>query len=222
LSDTLTAPAPAAPAPGSDQVTPAAPVAAAPEGYVLAAEVETAREEGRRLAQSDYDRRLHAETERIKAEAAAAAAPAPKGDATDPGQDQAAFRTSLLRDVSGVITMSQAATSLKTEYPHADPALFAPERLSQFSSAEALRFAAEDSHRRVAAILDTERTAIETALRAELAEKFGDTGGAGGNPAPVAGDPTIQQLAAMTPAEMDALEVRSPGVIDRVKRSAGM
>jgi len=136
------------------------------------------------------------------------------------GFDPDAFRQSLLRDVSGVISMTSTAAALKAEFPNADPSLFAPEKLSQFGSPEALRFEVEDSHRRVAAILDAQRTEIEAKVREEMAAATGSPAGAGGTPPVPGGDPTPAQLVAMTPAEMNALEAVNPGVLDRVLRAA--
>lgn len=116
--------------------------------------------------------------------------------------------------------MSQTAASLKAEFPNADPALFSPERLSQFGSPEALRYEVEDSHRRVAAILQAERAVIEAKVREEMAASVGNVAGAAGTPPVLGGDPTPAQVAAMSPAEMDALEAANPGVIDRVLRAA--
>lgn len=204
--------------PGSDPAasggagTPAAP----PAGYVSQSEVEKAQEDARRAKQSAED--LRQEIARMKA-SQTPAAPATKEDG---GFDPDAFRQSLLRDVSGTIQLSQAASSLKTEFPHADPTLFAPEKLSQFTSAEALRFAAEDSHRRVAAILEAERASLETSIREELATKFGNPAGPAGSTPGAGGDPTPAQLAAMTPSEIDSLEQSNPGVVERVLKAAGM
>lgn len=212
MSEMTTTDAPA----GSDQT--AAPVV--PEGYVPAAEVETAREEARRQEQANRD--LRAENERLKA---TPPAPANTGDSSGgegSGSDLAAFRTSLLRDVSGVITMSQAASALKAEYPHADPGLFTPERLAEFASPDSLRFAAEDSHKRVAGILAGEKKGIEEKLRAEFEAKYGGSAGGEGAAAAVVagGDPTPTQIAAMSIAELNAFEAAHPGVADRVLRNA--
>jgi len=196
---------------GSDPVA-----GAVPEGFVPLAEVEQAREEARRRYQGEKDR-LEAELARLKS------APAPKPVASDKeteGFDPAAFRQSLLRDVFGATALSQAASQLKAEFPHADPALFTAERLSTFGNADALRFAAEDSHRRVAAILDTERSAIEAKLREEMAAGSSGSQGPTGSTPPPSGDPTLEQLSSMSLSEIDALEAANPGVVDRVMKAA--
>ena len=216
MTDTPTPAAPAAP--GSDPAaTPAAPVV--PEGYVPVAEVETAREEARRRYQGEKDT-LEAEVRRLKA-APAPAAPGTSEGGKDSGSDLEAFRLSLLRDVAGTLTLTQTASELKAQFPHADPAIFAPEKLSTFASTDALRFAAEDSHRRVAGILDAERAAMEAKLREELAAATSGASGAGGTATPPPGDPSIEALRGMTIAEIDALEAASPWVVDRVMRAVG-
>ena len=218
MSDTTTQPSPAASAaPGSDQAAAGAGDAAGtPAGFVPLAEAEKAREDVRRAEQSARD--LRTEVDRLNA--AAAAAPASTAPAA-PGSDQEAFRKSLLQEVYGANLMSQASVALKSEFPDADPALFALERLSQFGSPEAFRFAVEDSHKRVAAILAERMTAIEAKVREEMATKFGD-GGAGpaGTPPAPGADPTPAQMAAMSVPDLNALEAASPGVVDRVLRAA--
>lgn len=202
--------------PGSDPAaTGAGAPAATPEGFVPLGEAEAAREEARRATQAASD--LRKELERLKAtHTPAAPTPAPG----DSGFDPDGFKQALLRDVYGATQMSQTAATLKAEFPHADPSLFAPEKLSQFGSPEAFRFEVEDSHRRVAAILATERAAIEAKVREEVAAAVGGTAGAAGTPPVPGGDPTPAQVAAMTPEEMDALEASNPGVLLRVLKAA--
>lgn len=219
MSDTMTQPSPASSAtPGSDQAAAGAGDAAGtPAGFVPLAEAEKAREDGRKAEQSARD--LRTELDRLKA--ASAAAPASVAPKDDSGSDLDAFKKSLLQEVYGANLMSQASIALKSEFPDADPTLFSPEKLSQFGSPEAFRFAVEDSHKRVAAILAERSAAIEAKVREEMAAKFGDGGAgpAGSTPAPGA-DPTPAQLAAMSVSEMNALEAASPGVMDRVLKAA--
>lgn len=197
-------------APGS---TEGAPAPVVPEGFVPVAELERERQRSREF-QSRYDQ--------LQATASTGGAQGAGAGASDSGAegsfDPDAFRQSLLRDVYGVNQMVQAVTSLKAEFPHADPALFSPDRVAQFQSPEALRFAAEDSHRRVAGILDAERAAIEAKLREELAASGTGAAGAGpaGTPPIPGGDPTPEQLLAMDMDEWDRLEAANPGVIERV------
>lgn len=203
------------PEPGSVPATGGEPTpATAPAGYVPQSEAEAAREEARRARQAAEDLR------RELATAKAGTKPEP-GATEGSGFDLDAFRTSLLRDVSSVLTLSQTATSIKSEFPHADPSLFEADRMSQFSSPEAYRQAVEDSHRRVAAILDSGWAEREQKLRDELAAKFGDTGAAGvGGNVPAGGDPTVAQLNAMSDSEIDALKAKDPDIVNRVLRKA--
>lgn len=220
MSETATQPAPAAsPTPGSD---PAAGgdggPATTPAGFVPLSEAENLREEARRSRQAAED--LRQELARAKAAAPTAK---PGTEDTTSGFDPDAFRQALLRDVSGVISLTQTAASAKAEFPNADPALFEPSRIAQFSSPEAYRLAVEDSHRRVAAILDAGWQEREAKLREELAGRIGDAGAnAGGTgTVPAGGDPTPQQLAAMDMREIEALEAQNPGVLQRVAASVG-
>lgn len=203
----------------SETATPTAPegsvpagVAQVPEGYVPVAEVEAAREESRRRYQSELDQ-VKAELSRLRTAPPAASAGAATGESK--GFDPESFRSELLRQVSGVMTLGQAASELRAEFPHADPALFTPDGMAKFSTPDALRFAAQDSHARVAAILDAERAKIREELAAEVAGKYGTTGGAAGTSGVMglAGDPTPQQLAEMPLDEFNKLD---PEVIERV------
>lgn len=219
MSETATQPAPnASPNPGSDPAAggdggPATP----PAGFVPLSEAENLREEARRARQAAED--LRQELARAKS----APTTKPGTEDTTSGFDLDAFRQTLLRDVSGVISLTQTAASAKSEFPNADPALFEPERIAQFSSPEAYRLAVEDSHRRVAAILDAGWQEREAKLREELAGKIGDAGANAGGSAsiPAGGDPTPAQLAAMSMREIEALEASNPGVLARVAASVG-
>jgi hypothetical protein len=196
---------------GSDQT----PAAVVPEGYVPVGEVEKAREESRRRYQGETDT-LKAELARLKVVPAPAAS---DGSATDePGFDPVAFQRQLLAQVYGATALSTAAQEVRAAFPHADPGIFSPEQLSQFTTPDALRFAAEDSHNRVAAILQSERVALEAKIREEIAAASG--GVTPVTPAghiPVGGgDPTPSQLAEMSQAQLAALEAANPGVTDRV------
>jgi hypothetical protein len=112
--------------------------------------------------------------------------------------------------------MREAAAALKTEFKYADPAIFSTDRLSQFQSPEALRFAVQDSHARVAAILDAERAAADEATRTEQATTQGGASGPAGSTQATQGDPTIAQLNAMTFGELDAAITKDPELPQRV------
>lgn len=208
MSEVATQPASDSPAPGSDPAatggegTPAQ----TPEGFVPLSEAETLREEGRRARQAAED--LRQELARAKAQPK----PASTTDASE-GFDPQGFRESILKDVLGAVNLTNQASTMKTEFPNADPALFDPERMAQFTSPEAYRSAVKDSHQRVAAILESGRAEMETRLREELAAKFGDGGAATGSAPSVGGDPTPERLAAMSVDELNALPA---GTIERV------
>lgn len=184
-----------------------------PQGFVPVAELESERQRAREF-QSRYDQLVASSA----GNGGAGSAGESDGGAT--GFDPEAFRASLLKDVYGVNQMVQATTTLKAEFPHADPALFTPDRVAQFRSPEALRFAVEDSHRRVATILDSEKAAIEQRLRDELAGGNPPPGGPPGAPPIGGGDPTAEQLLALPMDEWEALEIANPGVLDRVLAGA--
>lgn len=190
----------------------------APEGFVPQADL-SAVEERRRALQSERDR-LASELEALRANAAGS--DGGSGESGSSEFDPESFRRSLMHDVLGATALQAAAVSLRTEFPHADPALFAPERLADFRSPEALRLAASDSHARVASALAVEKQAIEERLRAEMEAKYGSGTGSqnGGGTEGGTGDPTPAQLSAMSLDELDELEKANPGVIDRVLRSA--
>jgi hypothetical protein len=132
------------------------------------------------------------------------------------GFDPNAFRQSVLTDVLRAQSMVSGVERARSDFPHADPALFTPDRVAQFGSVESFRFAAEESHRRVASILDSERAAIEAKVREELGLQGGGAGGPQGDTPAQGGEPTPQALAAMTMEQWDELERTSPGLIARV------
>jgi hypothetical protein len=164
-------------------------------------------------------RAFQAEADKAKAELAAAKPGDAGGEAGGSGFDPDKFRRELLQDVVGVTQLTQAAVTLKEKYPHADPALFG--QLDEFGSVDALRVAVEDSHNRVATAITASGADIEAKVRAEYEEKFGKLAGtpSTGASAQQAGDPTVAQLNAMSVQEMNEIEKKDPGVIDRVLRS---
>jgi len=181
-----------------------------PAGFVPVSELERERQRTREF-QSRYDQ--------LVAERANGSVTSNGGhDDSDPGSgfDPDSFRQSVLTDVLRAQSMVSGVERARSEFPHADPTLFTPERIAQFGSVESFRFAAEESHRRVASILDAERAAIETKLREELGLQGGGSGGPQGETPAQGGDPTPEALAAMTMEEWDELEKTSPGTIARV------
>lgn len=188
-----------------------------PQGFVPEAELERERQR---------TRSFQAERDRLAAELAKAR---DAGESQDTGKgkdgqglDLDEFRRSVLRDAFHATSMARAAETLRTEFPHADEGLFTPDRITEFGSVEAFKFAVEDSHKRVDSILAKERTSLEEKIRQEMAEKYGistTTSSTGDGSAP-SGDPTPEALSRMSESEWEALEAKSPGVIDRVLMKA--
>lgn len=183
-----------------------------PEGFVPVAELERERQRAREF-QSRYDQLQAAQSQ---GGGSALAGGSSESDDGVGGFDPDAFRQSLLRDIYEANSTARTVESLKAEFPHADPALFSPDRVAGFRSPEALRFAVEDSHRRVTAIVAEERAALEAKIREELAAQSGGSAGPAGTPPVPGGDPTPEQLLAMDMDEWDRLEAASPGLIERV------
>jgi hypothetical protein len=188
-----------------------------PEGFVPLAQFE--QEQAR-------SRSFQAEHDRLKTQLAVASKGAtPAAEAATPeeggkGFDPEAFRRELLRDVLQVNGLQTAANNLKTEFPNADPALFGSDSITGFGSVDALRLAAMDSHSRISEVIAAKEKEIEDRFKAQYAGS-GEAGSpSGGSTQGVAGDPTPEQLARMTPSEWDALEDKTPGIIQRVLRSA--
>lgn len=202
----------------------AVPAAQAPPvGFVPQSELDAERQRARAF-QSEKDR---VEAELVKLRAATPAAPGtgatpPDGSGFDPDR----FREQLLTDVKGVMSaglgtfaLRAEATELKAKFPHANWATLEGQ-LDQFASKEALFIAAEADHKRVADIIASMETAEQKAERERLAAINGGQGGpagAGGGAGAAGTDPTPEQVAAMSMSELDALEARSPGALDRIK-----
>lgn len=117
--------------------------------------------------------------------------------------------------------LSTAASTLKSEFDLADPALFDPKKVAEFASVEAFKEAVESSHRVTASLVDARVATRESALRTEFAEKYGITlpPPASTGEAP-SGDPTVDQIVAMSFSEKARYEAEHPGVMARVLRSA--
>jgi hypothetical protein len=191
-----------------------------PPGFVPVTELERERQRAREF-QSRYDQ-LIAEREQMNRSNGDGATGGQGEDDNTPGFDPDSFRQSVLTDVLRAQQMASGVQQARADFPHADPTLFTPERVAQFGSVESFRFAAEESHRRVASILDSERSTIEAQVREELGLQGGGAGGPQGETPAQGGDPTPEQLAAMTMGEWDDLERESPGIIERVLTRAGM
>ncbi len=114
------------------------------------------------------------------------------------------------RQIAAEVSRLKADENVK----HADPRLY--DRVDEFDSVEAFRVAVEESHRTRKSTYDAAYQAGIEAAKAQYGIK--DTAGPadpGSNP--VTGDPTVEQLAAMTPEAFAAVPQE---VVDRVMRSA--
>ena len=109
----------------------------------------------------------------------------------------------------------RAETPLKTEFPLADTAIF--DRIDEFDSVEALRARVEASHLKNKKYEDEVREKVTAEVLADVQEKHGIelTPKEPGEPA-VSGDPTVEELSAMSQVQLDALEAKSPGIVARV------
>jgi len=115
--------------------------------------------------------------------------------------------------------LRDAAAALRGEFGYADDDIFA--YAQEFDSVDALRAAAEASHARTQARVDSAVAEREAALRAEVTQKYGvrfDTPVTGGQSP--SGDPSIADIQAMSLREQIVFEDENPGVIDRVIRQA--
>lgn len=184
-----------------------------PEGFVPKADFERAEAQRR-----ETQRQLDLTKNQLVQATAGTPAPAPVPAGSDADFDPVAFRRQLLGEVAQVTAVQGAAVRLLTEFPHADPDLFGA-RLAEFGSVDALRLAAEASHLRVASVIAGEKATIEAQVRAEMAAAHGGGSGQPGIPG-TPGDPTPAELAGYSIEQMDALEAKNPGVLDRVMRSA--
>lgn len=192
-----------------------------PAGFVSLADLEREQQRSRAF-QSELDRTKVRLDELEKK--ATEGKPTNDGGESDrgPGFDPAEFERRLLTNVYGAAEKARAAEALRQQFPHADSSLFTAGKLAEFGSVDALRIAVEDSHNRVASILTEGRAAIEEQVRKEFAEKYGikdDPVGGSGSEGTV-GDPTVDQIRAMTLQDQLELEKKNPGVIKRVLRSA--
>lgn len=201
-------------APGTTIAAGAADASIAPPGFVPVADLEKAQATARTL-QGERDR-LRADAEKR------ATAPVPVEGAATEAFDQAAFARSILSQVHGATALAAQAQGLRTEFVHADPALFTPEGMASFSSPEALRFAVEDSHKRVQTIVDAGVAAREAALRTELGLAAVEVTTPAGGPATTVGSAvapyTAAQVAGMSIPEMNEVEKAHPGLIKRLLR----
>jgi hypothetical protein len=109
----------------------------------------------------------------------------------------------------------RAEAPLLTEFPDADKGIF--DRLDQFDSVEALRAAVETSHLKTKSQKDAMREEITAEVLKDVQEKHGIELTPKDPATPVSsGDPTIEELNAMSQVQLDALEAKNPGITARV------
>lgn len=189
--------------------TPATDPGTQPDAGALASQLEAANRRARD-EQSKADR-FKAELDKLKG-ASTEAQPAPT-----PGITLEQLRSENRR----VREFLRAETELQTAFGSADPALF-EDADSRFDSVEAFRAAVEESHRSTEALVASRVEAKLQEERAKLAERFGplDLDSPDATTPTADGLPTLAQLERMSMAEMDALDAKHPGVIDRIIQTA--
>jgi len=110
----------------------------------------------------------------------------------------------------------RAEAPLREEFPEADKTIFS--RIEDFDSVEALRAAVETSHLKAKSEKDKMREEVTAEVLKDVGDKYGleltpadpPSGETG------SGDPTVEQLNAMSQVQLDALEAKNPGIIARV------
>lgn len=134
------------------------------------------------------------------------------------GLTEEQVRQVMRREAARTRELADAVETAKAEYPNADPSTLVADK---YESAEEMLEAVKASHETLTAHIDARVKAEEERVRKLYAEKYGEL------PAPPdpkqgdgGGDPTLAQLSAMSIPQLEELERRSPGVIERVQRSA--
>lgn len=187
----------------------------------FAAEREQLQREARERQSAQH--KAEAEAARLKAEldklkgASGDETPTPAAGLTAE-QIQEQVRQAMRREEARTRELTAAVATAKEQYPNAEASVLDS---SRYETAEEFLAAAQASHDRFTSHVDELAAKKEEELRARYAEKFGEL------PAPVetpadtpTGDPTVEQLSSMSVSQLEELEARTPGVIDRVLRSA--
>lgn len=187
-----------------------------PSGFVPVAELE--REQARSRDFQGRADRLQAQIQRLASGGEPGDGGATSG--TPKGFDPDAFADQLLNRVYGATALMNASEKLKAEFPHADSSFFEPDVLKEFDSPEALRAVVEADHNRVAAAI---KAAVEAAGQPAPTpgQQPSPLGPAGSGGQPTGGDPTVDQLNALTPGELGKFMQDNPGVVERVLSKAG-
>jgi chromosome segregation ATPase len=123
------------------------------------------------------------------------------------------------REQERASAMTAALETARKDFPNADPSVFAD--VSKYDSAEDLVAAARQSHDRLADHFKSREAALEKDIRERYEAVHGPLPAAPADDSEgqATGDPTIEQLSSMTQADLDALEKRAPGTIERVLAS---
>ena len=186
----------------------------------LAAERDALQAEARRH-QAERDR-VAAENARLKAELAKGTSsgetPA-SGSGLTAEQIAEQVRTAMRQEATRSRELALAAETARKEYPNALGSIF--QNPEEFDSAEELLETARASHQTLSSFIEERTKAAEKELRDRYEAVHGplpEPASADG-PAP-SGDPTVEQLSSMSIAQLDALELKEPGIIDRIIRSA--
>lgn len=191
------------------------PASGTPPADTFAAERDRL-ETQRRALQSERDR-LAARVRQLEDGQAAPVRPAEGEETPLTRTDLDTFRREMLRDSLRATELVRTVEALRQQYPNADSGIF--ERAVEYDSIDALRLDVIDSHQAMQTRIEARVAEREAALREEFEQRYGQGNTPPGAP-PAGSDPTPEQLARMSNKEWEELERRSPGVVERVLRSA--
>ena len=137
-------------------------------------------------------------------------------DNDDSGSQPATLSPEQIRqEVFTANQLLRAEAPLREEFPLADSGIF--DRIDSFDSVEALRAAAEASHLKTKKVEDEMREKVTQEVMTDVQTRFGIELTPAEPATPVTqGDPTLEELNAMSQVQLDALEAKSPGLIARV------
>jgi hypothetical protein len=133
--------------------------------------------------------------------------------------DPATLAREVFAESQKLAALAAKADALRESHKYADPSIF--ENATGFDSVEALEAAAKASHDRIASAVEVDSAAKVQAALEEASAKYGfqmKTPAAA--PETPSGEPTVDQWAAMSMDEQDAMEAEHPGISDRILRSA--
>ena len=183
----------------------------------LTAERDALQAEARRH-QAERDR-AKAELDKIKADLAKANG-ASSEETPASGLTAEQVRMEMRREMARTRELNDAVATARSQYPNALGDVFS--RLDEYDSPEELLEAARASHEALSSHLDAQMAQKEKELRERYEKVHGplpETSTSPDAPAPK-GDPTVDELSDMTVSQLDALEAKEPGIIDRIIRSA--